>query len=212
MAVNINELVPEILLVCPGCPVPLALREIQESARAFFRKSGIWQEQLDSITTVKGVRRYPLPFMPDTDITHILDGRHNAKQIFEKTVFWLNDNVLQWEVAKGNQIRFFNLVDKSNVVVTPIPQETKAISLSFRVSLASTRKAMTLDEGMMDDWHEVISSGAKYRLMMMPEKKWTSLAYELYKKEFYSGIKSAKIRANKDNGSTSLSVKNRYFA
>ena len=209
----LSELIPDVMLECPGCIRQLVLRELQKSSRVLFRRSGVWRTNLDPITTVTGITDYELIMPDETNLVHILDGYHNDKEIFQKSQLWLNSHSPHWKTIAGTQIRYFTLKSNEIITVTPIPSELSAISLDLRVSLTNTVDATSINEDMYDDWYEVILAGAKARLMRMADKSWTSPDGAIMYGSLYSkGIVAAKIRGNKDNTTQSLQVKPRFFA
>ena len=205
---TLASLYPRVLIECSGVPDFIMLDMIRDSAIVLFRRSSVWRKDLDLITTATNIKEYELSVETDENISSILDAEHNDSEIFGKSVKWLNNNLKNWRTNTAKQIKYYNRLTSKTVLVSPIPNEVKAQSLMFRVAIAPSLDATTIAEDMYDDWYEVIVAGAKARLMRIPNKEWTNLNRADYYGNLYSnGINAAKMRANKDNTTESLTVK-----
>ena len=91
-----------------------------------------------------------------------------------------------------------------------MPAETVGSAITMRVALKPSRTATTINDVLLEDYFEVISAGAKYRLLLSQGKPYTSPQLAAVERDFYiSGINKAKQRATRGHLRSDLSVKYR---
>ena len=91
-----------------------------------------------------------------------------------------------------------------------MPAETVGSAITMRVALKPTRAATTINDVLLEDYFEIISAGAKYRLLLSQGKPYTSPQLAAVERDFYiSGINKAKQRATRGHLRSDLSVKYR---
>ena len=116
--------------------------------------------------------------------------------IQQKTKDWLDDNVEDWQNLRREAIQYYRVISPGKIVIVPTPSVTIIQGMAVELILKPTFDAETLPDIIYDDYADGIAIGAKSRLMLMPNKKWSNLKLGAYfKGEFEKVIADAKSKA-----------------
>ena len=78
--VSYETLFPDILPVVPACPDSLIERNIRSAVIEFCEKTGIYQAELDPLTTVSGIYEYDLEPPSGTVVHKIMNTVFDGKK------------------------------------------------------------------------------------------------------------------------------------
>lgn len=208
-----EQFFPNILPEAPGVAETIAENAVRNTVIEFCEKSLILQRDHDPITLVEGVVDYDLE--PPTGYLCV-----------KVMKAWLENNPLDplapdfvREAAVYN--RLFSSYQKSNstpraylqkdertISVWNPPEKRYPNGLTLRVALKPTRAASSVEDVILEDYAEVIASGALSRLMMSVGKPYTNVEMAaVHKSLFQQGINLARQRATHGHVRSNLSVK-----
>lgn len=89
-----------------------------------------------------------------------------------RTVAWLDAHMRDWRKSLGNHTEFYTQETPDTLTLAGIP--TSNGSLHILASLVPTLASTGIDSWVAEQYFEAICCGAKARLMMVPERPWSS--------------------------------------
>lgn len=183
-------LLPYILPEVVGCPTPAALRAALDAAREFCRKTrACWMEQQATIpqsTIIEGEATLDLA-TPAGQQVYVpvqvqVDGR-TVSAFPTPTLKKLRVGDLSYSLAEDT------------VTLGGLPNRDVSISAVWALMPAQT--AGTIPDSI-EPWIEAVASGAKWRLLAMPQTRWFSPDNANFNEQlFRSGINRARIEVNR---------------
>lgn len=163
--VSIDTLFSRILPFVQGCSEPMVRQAALDAAIRFCDQTNVMRETLDAFSTVANINSYDVD-TPSTDLrlarilSVTVDG-DKIKGVFEEDVANLPDQIgkptmfYTSRVASEFQLHFFPKPDaKYRVLVT--------------ASFAPTISATTVEDDLVNYWHEGIVAGAISQLAKIP--------------------------------------------
>lgn len=196
---QIDDLTPYVLPDVLGCPLPLVTRAIVDAASEFCRMSrAAWLRQTHNVAATAVVAgmttlAYTVPaglaiYAP---VAVEIDGC--PKTLISDTC----------PLNTGSDSIFYSIASP-NVTLSGLAAQDQTIKATFAVVPAKV--SPTIPDSC-SPWLEAIASGAKWRLMTMPQTQWFSGEAATYNEGlFRSGINRARIAANKGFSDVSLRV------
>lgn len=183
---------------CPEITMEMAVRD---AAAEFCRRSFVWQENLDQITTIKNIADYDLDVPTGTIVEHVLEAICDGKELVGVK---LRDLPPNRDTFVGKPAAY-SMLFGDQVKIYPIP-DTKG-TMRLLVALTPSNASTGIDSTIFERYKEVIAHGAKYRLMNVPSKSWTNPALAQYHlTQFMRGIGEARIRTD-NNMSHSINMR-----
>ena len=175
--VNYEDLLPEILPMVAGCSDTLILNNIRAAAIEFCEKTGAYQEELDPITTVKGLYEYELDPPSETRIHKVLWVTHEGNDLEPISTTLLEQRLPKWRTADQQSKPIYYVMNKlSQILLAPVPSGTVANSTNVRVMLKPTHTSTGCDDQILSEYRDAIVNGALFRLLRIPSKDWTDYA------------------------------------
>ena len=96
MAILYESLLPELIPMVPGCPDSLIETNIRSAVIELCEKSGVYQAELDPVTTVAGLYEYDLEPPSNTVVQKILWVVHKGKDLEPITTGLLEQRKPSW--------------------------------------------------------------------------------------------------------------------
>ncbi len=188
-AVKWNSFFPYVapeVFECPEITMEIAVRD---SAIEFCRRTFVWQESLDQITTVKGVSTYDLEPAAGTIVEQILDAICDGSRLTSAKTVDLPTNRDSFQ----GKPKSYSLMFGDQVRLYPIPDNKGTLNLT--VALTPSSSSSGIDSTLFERYKEVIASGAKHRLLNLPNKSWSNPPLAQYHlTQYMRGIGEARIR------------------
>jgi hypothetical protein len=210
MAILYESLLPELIPMVPGCPDSLIETNIRSAVIELCEKSGVYQAELDPVTTVAGLYEYDLEPPANTVVQKILWVVHKGKDLEPITTGLLEQRKPSWRDSdKRGEPEYFVKPSQALFWLVPVPNETIVSSTVLRVQLKPTHTSTACENEIMDDYRDTIVNGALFRLLRLPSKEWTDYAgAQVYGSLFQQGIKDAETKAR--HGDMPIARKVRY--
>ncbi len=209
MAIAYESLLPEILPMVPGCPDTLIENNIRSAVIELCEKSGVYQAELDPVTTVNGIFEYDLEAPNQTAVHKIMWVVHEGRDLEP-----ISTNLLEQRKPKWRDRDYFATpeyyVKQSQSIfwLVPVPNETKASSTVLRVQLKPTHTSTACEDDVMNDYRDAIVAGALFRLLRLPSKDWTDYSgAQVYGSLFNEHINNAERRARHADEGVARKVK-----
>lgn len=175
---------------CPEITMEIAIRD---AAMEFCRRTFVWQDILDPLTTVKGIHTYDLEVPTGTIVENVIDAICDGRRL---TPVKLRDLPTNRDTFRGKPTGY-SLVFGDQVRLYPIPDDKGTLGLT--VALTPSSSATGIDSTIFERYKEIIAHGAKHRLMNVPSKSWSNPALAQYHMtQFMRGIGESRIRVDND--------------
>ena len=193
----------------PGCPDTLIENNIRSAVIELCEKSGVYQAELDPVTTVNGIFEYDLEAPNQTAVHKIMWVVHEGKDIEP-----ISTNLLEQRKPKWRDTDYFGTPEyyvkqtQATFWLVPVPNETKVSSTVLRVQLKPTPQSTACDDDVMNDYRAAIVAGALFRLLRLPSKDWTDFAgAQVYGSLFNEHLTNAERRARHADEGVARKVK-----
>ena len=187
---NYTDLYKKMITELPGCPKPLILQELQQSAADFCERTEAWKDNLNSFDLVADQTTYHLNAPYDATLQRILTVRINtAEGVTNGTEGALQDESLY---------RFDPAIE--SLVFTNAPS-TVAISnaLDIKAVLVPTVDAEGVAQWFLNRYRTGIVAGALASLAVQPDKIWSSqFVFTKYDLRWRQAINKARAEKNRE--------------
>ena len=206
---NLNAFFPHILAEVPSCPDPTVRLALIQTAVEFCRDTLAWSELLPPVAVTPGVPLQTIPAPTDGRALTVLEVYINGREIASKTLTEIAAFDRNW-LAQAGDVLFYNaLTVRGTISLYPIPV---ACQMSVLATFIPTNTATTLPDFLGNYHMDVIASGVKSRLMLMPSVAWTNEklgAY--YKSEFAKAVSKTRLDEIHQRAQGNLQVPARPF-
>jgi len=199
MAVTLYEdLLPEIIPMVPGCPDSLIETYVRSALIELCEKAGVYQRELDPVTTVANLYEYDLEPPDNTVVDKILWVVHKGKDLEAITTGLLERRKPKWRDSdRTGEPEYFIKASQKTFFLVPVPNETIVSSTVLRVQLKPTITSVSCDTEVMTDYRDTIVNGALLRLLRLPSKEWTDYAGAgVYGQLFAQGVLDAERKSS----------------
>ena len=210
---TLEEFYPYILAEVPGCPDPLININLVASAIEFCTKSLAWSETTAAIPLVDAQPDYVITAPANARALMPRDVWVDGSRMAPKTVDELAQVLPNWLTATGSTRAFYNAaIPRGAIRVYPTPANVTTQALTIRAAFIPTPEAQTLPDFLGQYHMEAIASGAKARLLNMPNVQWSNIALGVYHRQIFdNAIVDARIVELHDRMQGSMTVAPRRF-
>ena len=124
-----ESLLPDIIPMVQNCPDSLIESNIRSAVIELCEKSGVYQAELDPITTVSGIYEYDLEPPADTAVHKIMWVLYNGDALEPISTTLLEERKPKWrEASYYGTPQYFVKQSRSLFYLVPVPNETTANS------------------------------------------------------------------------------------
>jgi hypothetical protein len=209
--VNLSQFLPRLLPNVLGCPEPVAIQALLDSAIDFCNRSSVISVELDPITVIKDLDTYELE-TPDSTTVSVIQ-----KVWYDGTLL----SAVPYDAATGMysghhgdpRYYFGSYVEEAySMTLMPTPTTTLRNGLRVRVALTPTRSATKVHSVLFDRYVDGIVAGAIAIIAAIPDQQYTNPGQAVAaagKARAVSAIARGEIMHG--NAQSSLSVKMRAF-
>ncbi len=198
---KIVDLEPFVAVEVLECPFPTISQAILMTAMNFCKESLSWTELSEPIYLQSGINLYEIDTPNNANLITVLDAYCNGRKMapYEH----------QFQIGATGDPSHYNMAgDRLSISVYPTPSENGSlltVNSAFSPSLTATSIPDFLDV-------DVISSGAKSRLMAMNGMEWANPSLAAYYKSIFdAGVIQARIEESHGRVTGTLRVKPRAF-
>ncbi len=208
-----SALYSRILPYVRGCPEPAVDRAVLDAAAEFAEKSQIIFTAEAPIALVSGVSTYQVSPVSGIDVDLIRHVYCGTRELDAVTPSSLHDEVPAWETAESTEPTHYSCFGEAGAItVYPKPRNITSETLRIVASWAPSFAATAVPDELVNAYGRDLVEGAKARLMMMPDCKWTNLQLAgIAQGKFDSGIVDARIKAIHGKAAGSVFVRPRQF-
>lgn len=212
MSTTYESFFDEVMPFVPGCTTAIAKTAIRNTVIDFCEKTLILQRDHDPVTVIYNIVDYD--FEPPTNylVSKIMKAWYKDTELQPVAPDSISSALL-YNSSFANAVKpnqdpsVYTQKDERTYSIYPFPKETVASALTMRVALKPTRSSTTIEDSIFEDYAEVIGNGAKYRLMMSPNKPYFTNGFNLFKDLYEQGVNVARQKANRGFVRSDLKVK-----
>lgn len=181
MSVAITKWIQRIGPGLRFCPNPLIKQETIDVLRDFCERTRLWHERLADITIVAGTESYALT-SANGDIASARRVEVNGIAINPADERTLDRVHAKWRIQQGEVWTYYMGQDRIlHLVYTP----ASAGTLSIWANLMPALNATEVQDFLFNDHRDVITLGAKARLLAHQNRPWSNpSAAEVYRQQY----------------------------
>lgn len=205
-----DDVLPEV----PGCPTPLAEKEIKNACLDFMIRTEIQRKTVVNLDHPGGASALDLghtDIVASTDqVVAVLGVWVNDKPLEVKSVDEIEVDFPDWMTVTGEPV--YAVQEGSALWLVPSPAAVLTNAIKLRVSYAPNETAAAIPDVVFHLYREDIACGAKARLFAKPKKPWTdpSMAAE-YMRAYTRAVDAATVKAARGGRKVMLTVPTRSF-
>lgn len=195
-----------------GCPVGIVNSAIRSACIEFCEKSLLWQQKSAKTDIIAGEARYGFAPPAGARVVQPTFASINDEILLQTNLQDLDDLYPSWRTYAATKPTAYFMDGEDTIRLVGKPLEDIPASLEVHVALKPTRDAAECPDFLLEDWAEVIASGALYRLHAMVGKVWAEPTLSAFhNKLFRAGASLAKGKAAKSRQrSTKIVVPRRF--
>lgn len=218
MPINYETLLPDVLPLVSGCPDTLIENSIRSSVIDLCERASVYQQELETVTTVSNAYEYDLEPPNGTAVHKILWVTHNGASLEPTTSLLLEQKLPKWRDTGYTGTPKFYVQQTSKLIwLVPVPAATGIDSTIVQAVLKPTHSSTVCNDDVMNNYRDTIVNGAIFRLLRIPNKDWSDLSSaSVYSSLFNQGVEAARIRATNSEGVArkvsygGIATRNRY--
>lgn len=194
MIISFDEFLTEVLPDVNGCPDPSAINAVRNAAIEFCTRGNVWKVEMEIFQTESGVIAYDLDSpVNGARIIQVMAAFLDGMEIKPRTEDSLDAGMPGWRTIAGKPTFFFQPTPEL-ISLASVPDGTYTVS--GIVALCPTRKAGGIERFIYEQYLDVIASGAKARLMMMPGVPWSNPELAAFHDaQFNTGVAAGNVEA-----------------
>lgn len=208
-----QALYSRILPYVAGCPEPAVDLAVIEAATEFAERTQILFRVEAPIRLVEGRSTYYVH--PDNAVeTDLITNVFCAdRELDLVTPTSLHDRVPGWETSESSEPTHYSTFgEPGSITVYPKPKNVTDQALRVFASWVPSFGATSIPDELGRGYARDIVEGAKARLMLMPERKWTNLQLAgIAQTKFDSGVVEARIKAIHGKAAGTIVARPRQF-
>jgi hypothetical protein len=196
-----DDFLPLITPHLPGCPNASIKTYLALTARDFFTKTYLWQDDIDAIYLAVNQVEYDLDAEAEVEdvLAVVLD-----KQQLDRTEFRLIPFERRDEIGPP---RMYWIHSDRTIRVFPTPDKRAVMKVS--AVLKPARDATGVEDWIYATWADILVNGTVAQLAIMPGKEWSDMNLATMHKALYEqAVTKTRIREYRG---VQLTVRQRPF-
>lgn len=193
---------PDLLPHLPGCPEPIVDHELRRASQVFFEGSRAWKKTLEAIRVRSGEDTVEIDSGDASiNIIRIEQAWYDGKPIDVFTPEEMSESFANdWHDHAGTPMAIVQF-EPGVVRLYPLPNSNASIGLVVEASVKPSNASKGIPENLRVKFFDSITSGAKARLMIYPNKSWTNFELGMAMGSvFESDINKARLNASLSYG------------
>lgn len=214
MAAIWSDWTPDVAPDVPGCPSFTLERAVKQTVMDFLERTHWVQRSVAPIDVTGGAsaRTFTTPVVAAGErVLAVLKAWLDGTEIPVYGPADLEDDQPDWKTVTGDPTSLVMERDGEYYIV-PSPTSTMTAALRLKVAIGLLDAATSCEDSILQNWRDAIAFGAKARLMLMPNERWTALDLGAsYQNRYMDQVKGACVRAIRTPARRPLVVKPYYF-
>lgn len=211
---TITSLVDDIIADIPEIPAFTAERQYVRALKELCQEARVWRVDGTLGLTADTATLDVSSLLPTgTELVDVISIKPSGGEqaLKARTQAWLDTNESDWRGQVALVPSYYVLEENNVLRLVPTPSNTVANALYVRAAVKPiVGTATTVDDLVVNKFGEMLISGAKAHLFMIPRKPWTDLQLAQYHRaNFLAAIPEARAQAT-DEFQTGVGRKVKY--
>lgn len=197
----LTSLLPDLILMVPGCPEPTAERALRDAARQFCRDTYVIAELSEEIPTAAGDPTVALSDLAESqrEIVGVLEMYLDGRIIKQVSRDWLRNKSRKFSSALAGTPSEAYSIGETQLRLSPTPDD--AYTLQFLLATAPTATATQIADDLGNRWKHALIGRAVSILCAHPEREYTNLKLVDYgARQYFAGVGKARVEVNRSFG------------
>lgn len=165
----ISDFLPRLAPYVTGCPTPMMVQALLDSAVAFCENSMALRHRLDAVTQQPGWGELEMDLPAQQSVTRVLSVWADSVKL--QPVATENAPALP---ATGTPTTYYTRRNDSQLQLLLYPAPDKACTLTVEVALRPLYSATSVEDDLFDLWLPAVIAGAKSLLMAIPDQPFSN--------------------------------------
>lgn len=185
---NLYSLLPLLAPYLEDCPEPIQKAALRDMFRDMTRKTGVWIEDLATISTVEDQAEYALNSSFDAEILRVLEVKLDGSDSAES-------------------INSYTISEDTNLVFDLAPT-VAGEDIDVKVALYADSSCDSVPAWVLTRYSQSIVDGALYKLKSMSTKPWASASEaQFYMNQYLTSLGMNKVDKTKDRQPAQLRIR-----
>lgn len=208
-----SQLYSRVMPYVQGCPEPTVDQAIMDAAIEFAEKSQIIFTQEAPIPLVDGRATYYVFPEFGLDLDMVRAVHCGTRELIRLTPNSQHDNVPDWRTSMSSEPTHYSTFTSSGeITVYPKPTSVNGATLRVQATWHPSMTATSFPDEMGKKYFKEIAEGAKAKLMMMADRKWSNPQLAIVcERKFEDGALDARIRALHGNAAGTITARPQRF-
>lgn len=183
-----------VLPYVPGCPAPQVDLALVDAAREFCKRTRAWVNQAAAQEGTGSQQAYNFVFPSESELVEVLRATVAGEDM---AILSSREMPADWQEASPETDTLVDaiVVNNLNTAFRVYPPPASGDDIVIYQALQPTLAATGVGDIIYTEYAEAMASGAKYRLMAMPNKPWTNMDFAPFERAaFEDGIRMAANR------------------
>ena len=193
----------------PAVPEALALRALADATKEFCSRSHAWQEVLPQVRVRADERMYELSLDSGVQLVALKDVRLDGARIHPVALELYR--LRSHDLGRGEPLGYVQWQPSTIELINP-PSEATRLDVTAALTLKMGAGNTAVPDDLVDEYGEVLASGAKARLVRQFGQPWFLPDMAVgYAGPFYAAINTAKGRVMTALGDAQMQVEMRRW-
>ncbi len=205
--VDIDEFLPELLVLAPKCPEPLAFRYLRDAAVELCERTRVWTET-DQVSITAPRCEY-ICVSQDAQLVGWKNARLDGRVLDTIRLDELDDIMPDWQDQDADIAAARWITQSAPNTLSIVPRQTGTLKL--RLILKPSRRALSFPEFLLDHHATAIAKGAAARVLTTPSEFANPELGSAYHSDFKATLDSLALKEAKGQQGARLRTKGSYF-
>lgn len=182
----------------PGCPQPVALQALLDTAIDFCERTMLVRHVTDPVPVRAYMPTYEIDLPGESAVVRLLDVWYGGSRLELAPAQTVSAHDAYTVGDDTGTPRTAYVLEPATVRLFPVPGPDEDRAIMVRVAVKPTRTARSVDDALFVDWVETIVAGALARLAVMPGTAFSNADLALLgASQYANGVNAAKLEARK---------------
>lgn len=206
---DLEEFLPKVLPLCPGCPEPVAFEHIRNAAIAFCEETKLWR--YEDAFELSGEPEFVC--VPAGAVIHDIERvDFNGRRLEPASVLWLDEKYPDWRsdnLWAADEPSYFTQLEPDTIRLVPLPTTGTA---KVYLRLKPSEDAEQLPDFIASQHRNLIGWGAVAGILMLPNQSFTDPnRATYYQAKFDQGLGRSSKRQLSGQQRAPIRMKGNFF-
>lgn len=183
----------------PGCPYPMIVEYIRDSAIRVCERTLAWRYQPALFNLTASVAEYTYSKPANADVHAVFDVLVNSNALQKLTLEQATYQWPEWTAQESTPAAICQLTPDKYIIL-PTPDNQRTYEVLMFLALKPKRTATGMEEVVFNELEDVIIHGTLQQLLVLPNTNWSDRELAAYHaKQYLFHLTERRARANLGN-------------